>query len=266
MYKVLAFDIDNTLIMRGKSTIEESALEAIRECHDKGYEIVISTGRTINAVHPDIKVRMPANYFIGVNGACLNTMDGKILKCFYMSRESAEKIIDISIKHDYPLGFKFEDSFQIYNRYEEFVSRYCKNRITRDMLSACSDRDYHIRTGMLPLDAFIYADDNRLPQYFDQFPDIKFIRANSRKVIYEAFNNQSDKGVMLKFLADRLGYSMDQVIAFGDSQNDSEMMAQAGLGICMGNGTPEAKAAADYVTDDIDKDGIWKALKHFGII
>ena len=80
MYKVLAFDIDNTLIMRGKSTIEESALEAIRECHDKGYEIVISTGRTINAVHPDIKARMPANYFIGVNGACLNTMDGKILK------------------------------------------------------------------------------------------------------------------------------------------------------------------------------------------
>lgn len=266
MYKVLAFDIDNTLIMRGKSTIEESALAAIRECRDKGYEIVISTGRTINAVHPDIKARMPANYFIGVNGACLNTMDGKILKCFYMSRESVEKIIDISLKHDYPLGFKFADSFQIYNRYEEFVTRYCRNGITRDMLKDCSDRDYHTRAVQMPLDAFIYADDNRLPQCFDQFPDLKFVRANSRKIIYEAFNKQSDKGVMLKFLTERLGYTMEQVIAFGDSQNDSEMIMRAGLGICMGNGTPEAKAVADYVTDDIDKDGIRKALKHFEII
>jgi len=266
MYKVLAFDIDNTLIMRGKSTIEESALKAIRECRDKGYEIVICTGRTINAVHPDIKARMPANYFIGVNGACLNTMDGKVIKCFYMSEESVNKIIDIALKRDYPLGFKFEDSFQIYNHYEEFVSRYCKNGITADMLKNCESRDYHIKKGIMPLDAFVYADDNRMPQYFDQFPDIKFIRANSRKIIYEAFNRQSDKGVMLKILVDSLGYTMDQVIAFGDSQNDCEMITRAGLGICMGNGTERAKAASDYVTDDIDKDGIRKALKHFEII
>ena len=266
MYKILAFDIDNTLINRGKATVEESALEAIRICHDRGYEIVISTGRTINAVHPDIKARVPANYFIGVNGACLNKMDGTVLHCFYMSEESVNKIIEIALKHDYPLGFKFADSFQIYNRYEEFVTRYCKGGITRDMLKDCSARDYHIKTGVMPLDAFVYADDDLLPQYFDQFDDLKFVRAHSRKIIYEAFSHEADKGVMLKILCDMLGYTLDQVIAFGDSQNDCEMIRAAGLGICMGNGTQEAKDAADYVTDDIDKDGIWKALKHFEII
>ena len=265
MYKVLVFDIDNTLINRGKATVEESALQAIRECHDKGYEIVICTGRTINAVHPDILARVPGNYFIGVNGASLNKFDGELLHCFYMSEQSVEKIIEIALKHDYHLGFKFTDSFQIYNRYDEFTSRYCKGSITEDMLNNCPGRDYHLKKEM-PLDAFIYADDDMLPQYFDQFDDLKFVRANSRKIIYEAFNKEADKGVMLGILLDRLGYTYDQAIAFGDSQNDCEMIIKAGLGICMGNGTREAKAVADYVTDDIDKDGIWKALKHFEII
>ena len=45
-----------------------------------------------------------------------------------------------------------------------------------------------------------------------------------------------------------------------------EMLKAAGLGCCMSNGTDDAKAAADYVTTDIDKEGIAKALRHFGLV
>ena len=266
MYRLLAFDIDNTLIQRGKATIEESALEAVKMCREKGYEIVISTGRTIKAVHPDIMKRMPASYFIGMNGACLNKMDGTVLRSFKMCRKTTERIIQIALEHDYPLGFKFDDSFQIYHRYDEFVRRYCKNGITESMLTDCSNsKDYHL-IHEDPMDAFIYADDNMLPQYFPQFDDLRFVRANSRKIIYEAFNAKAGKGVMLNILREKLKIRPEEMIAFGDSENDIDMIKFAGLGIAMGNGTPECKATADYVTDSIDQDGIWKALRHFNII
>jgi hydroxymethylpyrimidine pyrophosphatase-like HAD family hydrolase len=53
----------------------------------------------------------------------------------------------------------------------------------------------------------------------------------------------------------------EQVIAIGDEANDAEMIAEAGLGIAMGNATPEVKALADHVTEDHDHDGLAVALE-----
>ena len=55
-------------------------------------------------------------------------------------------------------------------------------------------------------------------------------------------------------------------MAFGDGGNDSGMLRHAGIGVAMGNANEEVKAAADYVTTSVDEDGIYKALKHFGVI
>ena len=55
-------------------------------------------------------------------------------------------------------------------------------------------------------------------------------------------------------------------IAFGDSENDIEMLRTAGIGVAMGNATSECLAAADYVTADCDGDGLKKALEHFELI
>ena len=63
-----------------------------------------------------------------------------------------------------------------------------------------------------------------------------------------------------------LGLTREQSIAFGDGGNDVEMLQYAGIGVAMGNACPEAKAAADYVTDDILADGLANGLRHFGLI
>ena len=55
-------------------------------------------------------------------------------------------------------------------------------------------------------------------------------------------------------------------MAFGDGENDIDMLHYAGIGVAMGNASDLVKSNADYVTADIDDDGIEKALKHFGII
>ena len=70
---------------------------------------------------------------------------------------------------------------------------------------------------------------------------------------------------MLGILA-RYGLTAEEAIAFGDSENDLEMLRAAGIGVAMGNGTPEALEAADYVTGDCDDDGLLHALEHFGLI
>ena len=57
-----------------------------------------------------------------------------------------------------------------------------------------------------------------------------------------------------------------ETIAFGDSMNDYEMLQEAGLGIAMGNATDNLKTVADYVTDNIDEDGVWKACRYFHLI
>lgn len=63
-----------------------------------------------------------------------------------------------------------------------------------------------------------------------------------------------------------VGIDPKNTYAFGDSENDLDMLKAAAVGVAMGNGTDNAKAAADYVTDAFDADGIYNGLKHFGLI
>ena len=59
---------------------------------------------------------------------------------------------------------------------------------------------------------------------------------------------------------------VEETMAFGDGDNDCGMLKFVGIGVAMGNASTKAKQAADYITDDIDNDGIKKALEHFNII
>ena len=75
-----------------------------------------------------------------------------------------------------------------------------------------------------------------------------------------------DKGTGLTYVADHLNISTDDCYAFGDSNNDISMFKAAGHGIAMGNATDNLKTVADYVTDNIDEDGVWKACRYFHLI
>ena len=70
---------------------------------------------------------------------------------------------------------------------------------------------------------------------------------------------------MRRFLT-RFGLSRLECMAFGDAENDLDMLAYAGIGVAMGNASEAVKHAADYVTASVDEKGIEQALRHFRLI
>ncbi|MCC4909228.1 HAD family hydrolase [Microbacterium sp. cx-59] len=74
------------------------------------------------------------------------------------------------------------------------------------------------------------------------------------------------KAAAIEVLAERLGRTMADTVAVGDSGNDIEMLRACGVGVAMGNGTDAAKAAADFVTDAVEDDGLRNAFLRLALI
>jgi hydroxymethylpyrimidine pyrophosphatase-like HAD family hydrolase len=77
---------------------------------------------------------------------------------------------------------------------------------------------------------------------------------------------KADKGQGILAMAAYEGFNPQHTLAFGDGGNDTSMILTAGIGIAMGNALDTLKQQADYVTTSVDDDGIYNALKHFGLI
>ena len=75
-----------------------------------------------------------------------------------------------------------------------------------------------------------------------------------------------NKSYGMKKYLDYYGLSKEDAIAFGDAANDVDMLVFAGIGVVMGNGREEVKAWADFVTKDVNADGIAYAMKKLGLI
>lgn len=82
----------------------------------------------------------------------------------------------------------------------------------------------------------------------------------------DIISKEVDKGVGIDQFCDYYGFSLEETMAFGDGGNDIEMLRHAGIGVAMGNAREEVQQAADYVTDSVDNDGVFKALQHFELI
>ncbi len=83
-----------------------------------------------------------------------------------------------------------------------------------------------------------------------------FYEADGSYHSLEIFGPGADKGSALRFVLDRVGVQVKNVMAIGDNSNDLPMMRTAGVAVAMGNGTPEVKAAADMIAPTNDENGV----------
>ena len=70
----------------------------------------------------------------------------------------------------------------------------------------------------------------------------------------------------IRALCAAIGITPEETIAFGDAENDLEMLQLAGIGVAMGNALPQVRACADMVTDTVENDGIAHALRRLKLI
>lgn len=88
---------------------------------------------------------------------------------------------------------------------------------------------------------------------------------NKSEAFYlEIMQKNDNKAKALQLLLDELGLTADDLLAFGNNQNDLEMIKLAKVGVAVGNAVVELKEKSDYITESNDNDGVALFLEQYG--
>ena len=257
--QLLVFDVDGTLVDQSKQTVEDSAIKSINEARAKGYHILIATGRSFFFIHQDVRERINTEYYVTVNGACLTNSHGQIISTHEFSKETLELVIDYCAKNNFPLGIKYDDHIGVYGDYEFFLKNYNGYQdFAIDHLIDDNDKDS--LNSSIPLGVYAFAPTSKVSEMQALMPSLNFIPTDFNTI--EAVKNGVDKIKTVEEVIDLLDITWDNVIAFGDGNNDVEMLKKAKIGVAMGNANDYVKSQADFVTSHILDDGIANAIKH----
>ncbi len=110
----------------------------------------------------------------------------------------------------------------------------------------------------------VFGDDDAFRALMGHLPGCKMTRWNSYGA--DIISKDGGKVVGIRHFLEHFHLRQDEIMAFGDAENDMDMLQFAGVGIAMGNADDTVKQQADYVTEDIDRDGIDLALRQYGLL
>lgn len=258
---LVAFDLDHTLLDHNTWKITPSAMDSIGKLKEKGYLVAIASGRDMkNRTSIEYLREVNPHALIHMNGTMVETEDDIILD-HRMDKELLRRVLEFCEKHETPIGVHIDDVD--YFVCPEKVLFFDKNYFKKDMERHFEDPKKLLK---LPVRSLAYYGDRaggKDLQY--AFPELN-VMMFSKDYGADVVEAEYSKAEGIKHLCEHFGISLAETYAFGDSSNDVEMLEKVHVGIAMGNAVPEAKEAADYITDDIDKDGIRNALLHFGLI
>lgn len=263
MKPILSFDVDMTLLDHKDWTIPASALDAIDQVRDR-YMIVVASGRDMdNRYGAPYRDMIKPDAIIHMDGTRV-TLGDQILFNHYMDKDLLWAVIEYADRMGYCVGFS-EGDLDYYTHGEYLVERDMKlwgesGRNFQDLKKLLT---LDVRTmSLLSLKEKAGKEISDMERKFPQLQFPVFSGHNGCDILERSISKATGMEILLK----HLGGNMSQVIAFGDSMNDIEIISKAGIGVAMGNAGAEVKAAADYVTTDIDKEGILNAFRHLGLL
>lgn len=109
-----------------------------------------------------------------------------------------------------------------------------------------------------------FVDREEEKELLSRMPHCKSMRWGEN--VIDINSQTGGKAAGMQIICKALGILPERVIAFGDGENDMEMLSAAGIGVAMGNALPCVKEIADYVTGTVEQDGIQRALQHFRLL
>ncbi len=268
--KLIALDLDGTLL-NSKKEISQRNFQVLNRCCQNGIWVVPCTGRSVSGI-PQEMIGIPGvRYAITTNGAVIVDMtQKKIIGTCLLPCEQALELL------------RFVDSYDV--MYDPYINgrgiteaRFYEN-LTEYGLSL-ELQELVRRTRDVHPNILEFVENNGKPVekinlYFSNMEERAKLRAELEKradiLVTSSLPNNLEinahgatKGAALLRLASHLGLESGQTMAFGDGENDFSMIQAAGIGVAMKNGREELIAAADYITDTNDEDGVAAAIDKF---
>ena len=266
---VLFFDVDGTLTSFDPDDMTDkdfnavhpskAVVDAFGRLHGAGHKAFICTGRPLWLIADSLRALDPAG-IVAMAGATLE-VEGRVVHedCF------DEDVIEELAHRIAAAGGEalFETNGATYSL--EPVGIEQSFLLGADVVHGVDQMrvDGRLRVGKV----CINARDLACVANDDGFIDCEFELCNTGGQNRELSPKGIDKGVGVARALAYLGREGNaRTFGFGDSGNDLGMLAAVETAVAMGNAMPEVKAVADYVTDDVARDGTVTAMQHFGLI
>lgn len=264
----IALDMDRTTLnAEGKLSAENK--KALLEAIDKGVHVVIASGRSFSALPEDVMALKGIEYAITCNGAEVYYIpEKKRMKGYYLSEQAVTAIMEIT--KNMPV------TYEAFIRGQAYADmKYINDPVRFGATPAAVTYVRRTRTMVQDIRAFILEHSKELNSMDiivnhsemknlvwklleEQVEDI-YITSSIAQLI-EISDKNAGKHSGLKFVARHLGISQDKTAAFGDADNDVDMLKAAGIGIAVANGSEKCLAAADMVVGHHDADGVAEGI------
>ncbi|RKD24653.1 hydrolase [Ammoniphilus oxalaticus] len=257
---MITIDVDDTLL-NDAGIVTEGTKQAIMQAMERGVKVTLATGR-MYASAVQVAQQMGLNVpLITYQGSLVkNLIDGETLYERFVPQEITELLFDYADKHQLHLQGYFQD--RLYGTEDnDKIKRY----------ASIAKVPYTIEDAAFlrakPLTKLLFFEEPDVLEIHEQhfkkvFGDRVYI-TRSKPFFLEVLHRDATKGHAVRFLAERSGCSMSDVIAIGDSWNDHEMIEAAGLGVAMDNAIDSLKAIADYITRSNNDDGVKHVIEKF---
>lgn len=259
--KAIFFDIDGTLQTMGEvPMIPASTRLALTKLRDKGVKLFIATGRP-PVILKDFKslVNFEFDGWVTTNGQYCTCGHQVIRECIIPEAELERALCYLQEKN---IGCVIAELDYAYKNMDHPVLREYMHEPAYDHLDDLNRIHQHKVYQLM-----VYIDEKE-EEVEKGFFDILKSCKSARWIHFfmDVIPKDGGKNKGIDAMLEHFEISLAETMAFGDGGNDIDMLRHVGIGIAMGNAKERVKEAADYVTDDIDNDGIYKALVHYGIL
>lgn len=268
--KCIALDLDRTTLNE-KGTLSRANKEAIQAAIAKGVHVCIASGRAFDTLPKEVVSIPGIEYAITSNGAAVyRIQDKKCLRSYVLTEASVKQILELT--KDRPVTYEAFIEGTAYAA-REYIENPVKFGATQKAV-AYVQATRHFREDIV---AFLLENAHRLDSMDIVVKDeaekkrIMEILSSSVQDIYitssisqlvEISYKEAGKRSGVKFIAELLGLQREEIAAFGDADNDIDMLEYAGCGIAMANASERLLAVADFVTLHHDEDGVAYAFRN----
>jgi len=259
MIKAIFFDIDGTLLSHRTKQVPLSTKKALKLLKEKGIYTFIATGRHISEMR-DLPIDdLEFEGYITLNGQyCYN--EKGVIYDLPIHKQDIQNIIKEIDLNPFPCIFVEEELMYI-NYHNDAVET------VQDAISTPLPEINDLHRGftypiyqVIPYD----IDEKQKGKILQLMPHCKKTRWHPLAIDMIPANGGKQNGIAK--VLEYYHIHQSETMAFGDGLNDIDMFEYVNIAVAMGNASDEVKEIADYVTDDIDDDGIEHALKHFHIL